>query len=445
MAPKRTRSSTSLDLSRASPVLESSVNLGNDPGSTTKGVGTTKSKSKLVRSGSGNGSGQGTLGFSSRKNTPVTPVKGKGVKRTVTEVDDVEERAVHPIFAAARKGEETKLPEMTVEAVDVDAQSPSLNGISGVPTDNKWDPLLLHSTTDKAPTKEMQQNLNIHTIPPLATLDSSPEEQTEEQDSMTEGRRTVRGLAVRKAMLRADEKIKALREGKDSAGGKKAAAAGKVKGGLNPNDKRWGKVYKAAWQSMGGDDITPSTFLPPLQTVSPRLRMAFFQFIRPRKPTPRSTISSVSLIYHRNTAHASGSRGWLAGSAQKHGDSSRPRRYVLFLFPSFRGLLAYGICWCRSGRYWRPRRERRMFRIERQSLKGRGFIVRPLRRCRRFGRLWAPPACPALPSPVHRRRLLYPILCVSFFAPQIWHSSMTLSTVLRLSARSCVAAKSSLL
>lgn len=199
----------------------------------------------------------------------MTPEKkktaGSGLKRKVTEVQDdadVEVKVVHPMFAAARKGDDVKHAEPLVQAVDLDdPQTTSINGVSGVPLNGKWDPLLLGSA---APTREMEGNLNIHSIA-HASLESTPAEQTEETDEMTTGKRTIKGLAVRKAMLRADEKIKVLRDSKDS-GTKKKAAGAKVKGkkeGLNPNDKRWNKVYKAAWQAMGGDDITPSMFTFP--------------------------------------------------------------------------------------------------------------------------------------------------------------------------------------
>ncbi|GHJ86492.1 hypothetical protein NliqN6_2894 [Naganishia liquefaciens] len=257
MPPKRTASASTLDLSRASPVIESPAHLGNDAGSSTKGVGT-RGKSKLVRGGSG--SQQGLLSFSSKKNTPVTPEKrktvGGGMKRKMAEVQDWEEgKALHPLFALARKGEElSTVAESSAPSVDADvAQTTSINGISGVPVD-AWDPLLLGTSV---PSKSMEQHLNIHNIP-SATLDSTANEQTPETDDLTAGERIVKGLAVRKAMLRADEKIKTLREGKGSAAVKGAAAKAKAKkGGLDPGDKRWSKVYKAAWKSMGGDDIAP--------------------------------------------------------------------------------------------------------------------------------------------------------------------------------------------
>lgn len=260
MPPKRTLSSSTLDLSRASPVIDSSTHLGNDTGSSTKGVGTTKGRSKLVRGGSG--SQQGLLSFSSKKNTPVTPEKrktvGGGLKRKAGELQDKEEgKTVHPLFALAKKGDETtKHAESSVEAVDGDhAQTKSDNGISGVPSDT-WDPLLLGS---EAPSRSMEQNLNINTIP-AATLNPTTDEQILETDDLTPATRTIKGLAVRKAMLRADEKIRTLRDSKSSVVGKGAAGKAKAKkGGLDPTDKRWSNVYKAAWKSMGGDDIAPST------------------------------------------------------------------------------------------------------------------------------------------------------------------------------------------
>lgn len=275
MPPKRNTSS--MDLSRASPVIQQPTNIGNDPGSSTKGVGTTSAglKSKrqpLVRSGgsgSNSGSQQSLLGFSSRKNASVTPEKKKvsGLKRKVEEVGDEgvvnPETTVHPLFA--RKAEEPMVLE-PVQSVDVDSKegvrSATIEGISGVPTG--WDPLLL---TGSQPTKTMEQNLtldNVHS----SSLDLTPDEQAEQTEALQPGTHRNRGLAFRKAMLSADQRIKAIRETKPPIGkGKTGAGAkgktGKGKGGLDPNDKRWSKVYKESWKAMGGDHIAPSTlFLP---------------------------------------------------------------------------------------------------------------------------------------------------------------------------------------
>lgn len=286
MPPKRNTPASSLDLSGASPVIQSSTNIGNDPGSTTKGVGTgLKSKRQpLVRSGgsgSNSGSQQSLLGFSSKKNTPVTPEKKKratgGLKRKAEEVEhEVEDSGttLHPMFAAARKGDEpTTIAKPPVQTIDLDSnqdgvRSVTIDGVSGVPTDH-WDPLLLSYTGSTVPTKEMERNLTLDNVHE-SSLDLTPGEQVEETDDIAPGKRRIRGLAVRKAMLEADQRIKSIRlskpsvalgKGKTVAGTKgKAGVRGKEtsSGGLNPNDKKWSKVYKEAWKAMGGDFITPS-------------------------------------------------------------------------------------------------------------------------------------------------------------------------------------------
>ncbi|KAJ9097503.1 hypothetical protein QFC20_006160 [Naganishia adeliensis] len=287
MPPKRNTSS--MDLSRASPVIQQPMNIGNDPGSSTKGVGTTSAglKSKrqpLVRSGgsgSNSGSQQSLLGFSSRKNAPVTPEKKKvsGLKRKVEEVGDEgvvnPETTVHPLFA--RKAEEPMVLE-PVQSVDVDSKegvrSATIEGISGVPTG--WDPLLL---TGSQPTKTMEQNLtldNVHS----SSLDLTPDEQAEQTEALQPGTHRNRGLAFRKAMLSADQRIKAIRETKPPIGkGKTGAGAkgktGKGKGGLDPNDKRWSKVYKESWKAMGGDHIAPIHTTPQTHTKIHHILRAF--------------------------------------------------------------------------------------------------------------------------------------------------------------------------
>ena len=240
-----------------------------------KGVGTASAglKSKrqpLVRSGgsgSNSGSQQSLLGFSSKKNAPVTPEKKKmsGLKRKVEEVGDegvvAPETTVHPLFA--RKAEEPIVLE-PVQSVDVDSKEgvrfTTIEGVSGVPTG--WDPLLL---TGSQPTKAMEQNLtldNVHS----SSFDLVPDEQEEQTDALLPGTQRTRGLAVRKAMLSADQRIKAIRESKPPIGKGKTGAGtkgkmGKAKGGLDPNDKRWSRVYKESWKAMGGDHITPSAYL----------------------------------------------------------------------------------------------------------------------------------------------------------------------------------------
>jgi hypothetical protein len=236
MAPKR--NSSAMDLSAASPVIQQPTNLTNDTGSATKGVGALKGKrTPLVRSGgsgSNSGSQQSLLGFSSRKNAPVTPEKKKsaGVKRKVEEVGDEgvvkPETMVHPLFA--KRTEETMAEP--VQSVDAD-------------------PLLLASGPA---TKEMEHNLTLDN----PSTDLSPSEQAEQTLPGTQ----TRGLAVRKAMLAADQRIKVIREIKPPIGKGKPAGKGKAskaKGGLDPNDKKWSKVYKESWKAMGGDDIAPST------------------------------------------------------------------------------------------------------------------------------------------------------------------------------------------
>ncbi|KAI5452767.1 hypothetical protein NCC49_000513 [Naganishia albida] len=274
MAPKR--NSSAMDLSRASPVVQQPTNLTNDSGSSSKGVGTTSLKSKrtpLVRSGgsgSNSGSQQSLLGFSSRKNAPVTPEKKREVaaKRKAQQIGDEgvvkPETTVHPLFA--KKAEETTAEP--VQSVDVDAKDgirpTTIEGVSGVPTG--WDPLLLFSGP---PTKEMEHNLTLDNAP-STTLDLTSPEETEETDSLLPGTQRTRGLAVRKAMLAADQRIKLIRETKPPIGkGKAVGAKGKAskgKGGLDPNDKRWSKVYKESWKAMGGDHIAPIHTTPQTHT-----------------------------------------------------------------------------------------------------------------------------------------------------------------------------------
>jgi hypothetical protein len=143
----------------------------------------------------------------------------------------------------------------------------------------------------------------------------------------------------------------------------------------------------------------------------PRLHTAFFQFIRPRKPIPRSTISSVSLTCHRNTAHASGSRGSRGGSAQK--------RACFFS----RSLMSEGL-WVfrgRFGRYWRQRRERRMFRTERPSSRERESTARPPRHHPSIPRLWCSPASSSTPILDVLARHCIPPLMYSFSSHQSGH------------------------
>lgn len=363
--PTRTHTSSSdkldkLDLSRASPTTHNPTipnNLTNDSGSATLGVGVggvgKGKRQPLKRSagsaGSGTGSGQSLLGFSSRKAGPVTPEKKKtsGLKRRFGEVViDLEEQEdgstigakvpitntnIHPVFAVPERPTNSTttstltIPETTITTTTttLSTTNETVQGISGVPQNGAWDPLLLSRTN---PTKEMENNLS----PPPSFLPGSraglthgqgqdlgpeptEEEQMEEQvdddaaDDDADGvrrtrTRTINGLAVRKAMIRADEKIRQLRSQKQSqrpfsslsmptttttaklktaAGGKNkvgGSTAKSVKGKnnkkmeeeeevkvkaarLDPDDRRWKGVYEAAWELMGGDDVAPSTCL----------------------------------------------------------------------------------------------------------------------------------------------------------------------------------------
>ncbi|KAJ9116884.1 hypothetical protein QFC22_004541 [Naganishia vaughanmartiniae] len=312
-----TRNSTSeLDLSRASPITNNAIapnNLSNDRGSALLGTGVGVGKAKrqpLKRSGSGSnsGTGQSLLAFSSRKAGPVTPEKkktaGAGLKRRIGEVVDVDTEAqqqeddggangskrtvmMHPVFAAPGRPTNTTasfIEEKPSTSVPLD-NSTAVQGISGVPQDGKWDPLLLSLSASGKPTKEMEDNLAPPSLRNTADLEPSLEEQGEESvDDQEQGTaqprtRMINGLAVRKAMLRADEKIQLLRLQKPTSATStttmkpKTGSAGKAKTGaksakekkqkqegmLDPGDKRWKGVYEAAWELMGGADITPST------------------------------------------------------------------------------------------------------------------------------------------------------------------------------------------
>ncbi|KAJ9116804.1 hypothetical protein QFC24_006609 [Naganishia onofrii] len=382
--PSRTHTSSSdkldkLDLSRASPTTNNPTipnNLTNDSGSATLGVGGVgKGKRQPLKrsagsagSGTGSGSGQSLLGFSSRKAGPVTPEKKKtsGLKRRIGEVVvDLESQEdgstigpkvpitntnIHPVFAVPERPTNSTItstltiPETTITTTTttttLSTTDETVQGISGVPQNGAWDPLLLSRTN---PTKEMENNL----APPPPSLlsrsraglshgqDLEPteeermEEQVDDDDadngvSRTRTRtRTINGLAVRKAMIRADEKIRHLRsqsqkqshrpfsslsmptttptstKSKTAVGGKNkvgGSTARSVKGKnnkkmeeeeeevktatLDPDDRRWNRVYEAAWELMGGDDVAPSTWwwfsFPFLSAFPPRF--TFFTF-----------------------------------------------------------------------------------------------------------------------------------------------------------------------
>ncbi|KAJ9113853.1 hypothetical protein QFC19_000046 [Naganishia cerealis] len=302
-AQSNPRGST-LDRSRAEPIISNPTNIGNDLGSSTIGVGTEgglkPKRQPLTRSGGsgGNNSGsqQSLLGFSSRKAGPVTPEKkkktaftlGTSLKRKAEQVDAQPEdalttgtkTALHPLFAGAKRTNDPAAgADVPVQTIILDADVGSststameIKGISGVPQDGQWDPLLLHSSASGKPTQEMEDNLGPRRK--MHRLDLTTAEQVEDAES---GRaRKVRGLAVRKAMIRADEKIRMIRQRKPSAaaaaaksntkmtGGGKSKAGGNANGKdkdqavLDPNDKRWSKIYKESWGVMGGDSIAPS-------------------------------------------------------------------------------------------------------------------------------------------------------------------------------------------
>jgi len=326
-ATRTSHNSTSdLDLSRASPVTNNPTtinHLTNDPGSATLGVSVGKAKRQpLKRSGSGSNSGsaQSLIGFSSRKAGPVTPEKKKktvigarvtGVKRNFEHVDlvsaddededtkttattktDGKKETMHPVFALSERTTTTTAPSVQQPPSSITFEtSTALTGISGVPQNGAWDPLLLSHSGTTNPTKAMQDNLAPPPSRDTTDLEPTPAEQVEEfeetddqagQAGHAKVGRTIRGLAVRKAMLRADAKIRLLCSQKPSSlvsttatKSKTASAAGgagkaktasgksskekKKEGSLDPNDKRWNGVYKAAWELMGGADITPST------------------------------------------------------------------------------------------------------------------------------------------------------------------------------------------
>lgn len=304
------------------------------------------------------------------------------MKRKAGEVQDTEEgKVVHPLFALARKGDEaTKHAESSVEAVDVDdAQTKSVKGISGVPSDT-WDPLLLGL---EAPSKSMEQNLNIHTIP-AATLNPTTDEQIPETDDLTPGTRTIKGLAVRKSMLRADEKIKTLRDSKGSATSK--GAVGKVKGkkgGLDPTDKRWSKVYKAAWKSMGGDDIAPSTFSPSTLRFFGTIAYPFGNAIVHTTPKTHTKIHHILRVFDLSPEYgpcvgisrlARWDRAKAWGLEPPEEVSAQP---FTFVFTGIRAKTLFRFY--RFVRFWKRRKAQRTSHTAKPSSRERESIARPRR------------------------------------------------------------------
>ncbi|KAJ9101861.1 hypothetical protein QFC21_003201 [Naganishia friedmannii] len=336
MPATRTNLSSALDLSRASPITNNPTtanNLSNDPGSTTLGTGVgAGGKTKLqqrqpLKRSASSAAAQSLLGFSSRKAGPVTPEKKKkttaaGLKRRIEQVVDVDvdeqqeeedastngskittnSTAMHPVFAVPDPERNTAAAS-SLQPTPATSTTHTIEGTSAVPQNGAWDPLLLFASASASgpgkPTKQMEENLAPAPSRDITDLEPTPEEQVEEivvvvdqaDDAGKEVGRTIRGLAVRKAMLRADEKIRVLRhqrpstsssnsasaksktaaaaagKGKQGAAkSKKEKSAGKADGGLDPNDKRWDGVYRAAWELMGGADVAPIHTTPQTHT-----------------------------------------------------------------------------------------------------------------------------------------------------------------------------------